>query len=74
MLDNCLLIGYRLRHSFERSDSVYEMIYRAFPRENNFRCLRQMHLVINPMGSALLENTWLEHRDDIVELIVIRCI
>lgn len=68
----CLLIGYRLKSSFERTDSVYEAVFKAFPRENNFRCLRQMHLVINPIGSTVLEKTWKTRRNDIVELVVIR--
>jgi len=72
LAEKCLLVGYRLKSSFERTDSVYEAIFKAFPRENNFRCLRQMHLVINPIGSTVLEKTWETRRDDIVELIVIR--
>jgi len=71
---NCLLIGYRLNSSFERTDGVYESVFKAFPREDNYRCLRQMHLVINPLCSSVLEKTWTSRRNDIVELIVIRTV
>ena len=72
MQKECLLVGYRLNSSFERTDSIYEAVFKAFPREDNFRCLRQMQLVINPCASAVLQRTWSERREDIVELIVIR--
>jgi len=68
----CILIGYRLNGKFERTDGIHETIFKAFPREDNFRCLRQTHLVLNPFGSAMLEETWLHRRSEIAELIVLR--
>jgi len=65
-------IGYRLRHSFEWSDSLQNGIRKLFPREQDFTCLRQHQIIINPFGNPMSRHSWLENREDIAELIVIR--
>ncbi len=69
---NYLLIGYRLKSSFERTESTYDLLFRMFPREENYDCLRQLLLVVNPNSSAVLSRVWQQRLDEVVELIVIR--
>ncbi len=64
-------IGYRLKDSFIWSDPVQDTIRRIFPREEDFSCLRQFQIVLNPFGNPVSRQSWLQHRDSIVELIVI---
>lgn len=64
-------IGYRLQDGFFWTDPVQETIRRFFPREADFRNLRQYQIILNPFGNPVSRYSWLEHRDAIVELIVI---
>jgi len=64
-------IGYRLKESFKWSDPLQEMIRKAFPREEDFGCLRQFQIIINPFGNPVSRHSWTEHRENIAELIVI---
>ncbi|PIQ65348.1 MAG: hypothetical protein COV97_04750 [Zetaproteobacteria bacterium CG11_big_fil_rev_8_21_14_0_20_59_439] len=64
-------IGYRLREGFEWSDPLQTLIRRVFPREQDFTCLRQHQIIINPFGNPVSRHSWLECHADIAELIVI---
>jgi len=64
-------IGFRLRHSFIWSDPLQDRIRTLFPREEDFSCLRQFQIIINPFGNPVSRHSWMEYREDIVELIVI---
>lgn len=66
-----LWIGYRLNEGFEWSDPLQSAIRRFFPREQDFTCLRQHQLIINPFGNPVSRHSWLECHNDIAELIVI---
>ncbi|MDX8404784.1 MAG: ion transporter [Mariprofundus sp.] len=63
-------IGYRLKDSFVWSDPVQEVIRKLFPREDDFSCLRQFQIIINPFGNPVSRHSWTEYRQQIVELIV----
>jgi len=64
-------IGYRLHHGFAWSDPLQDKIRKFFPREQDFSCLRQNQIIINPFGNPVSRHSWLECRNDIAELIVI---
>ncbi len=64
-------IGYRLHHAFVWDDPMQTMIRNLFPREGDFHCLRQHHIILNPFGNPISRRSWENHRDDIAELIVI---
>jgi len=64
-------LGYRLKHAFVWDDPMQNMIRSVFPRESDFHCLRQHQIIINPFGNPISRRSWTNHRDDIVELIVI---
>ncbi|MDX8391275.1 MAG: hypothetical protein R8K53_01735, partial [Mariprofundaceae bacterium] len=64
-------IGYRLHRDFVWSDPLQDNIRKLFPREQDFTCLRQNQIIINPFGNPVSRHSWLECHDDIVELIVI---
>ena len=64
-------IGYRLKNSFIWSDPLQNSIRKFFPREEDFSCLRQFQIIINPFGNPVSRHSWMEYRKDIVELIVI---
>jgi len=66
-------IGYRLKNGFVWSDPLQDSIRKLFPREEDFSCLRQFQIIINPFGNPVSRHSWMEYRDDIVELIVIGC-
>ncbi len=66
-------IGYRLKESFLWSDPLQNAIRKLFPREEDFSCLRQFQIIINPFGNPVSRHSWLEYRENIVELIVIGC-
>jgi len=66
-------IGYRLKDSFIWSDPLQNAIRKLFPREEDFSCLRQFQIIINPFGNPVSRHSWIEYREDIVELIVIGC-
>ncbi len=71
--DGYVWIGYRLKHGFIWSDPLQDSIRKLFPREEDFSCLRQFQIIINPFGNPVSRHSWMEYRDDIVELIVIGC-
>ncbi|TLS75245.1 hypothetical protein FE236_09760 [Mariprofundus erugo] len=64
-------IGYRLKESFIWSDPVQNAIRKVFPRQEDFSCLRQLQIIINPFGNPVSRHSWSEYRHSIVELIVI---
>ncbi len=64
-------IGYRMQSAFEWRDPVQDAIRKFFPREGDFRCLRQHQIIINPFGNPISRHSWLERREEIVELILI---
>jgi len=64
-------IGYRLNHPFVWTDPLQSIIQGVFPRKSDFSCLRQRQIIINPFGNPISRRSWVNNRDDIVELIVI---
>jgi len=64
-------IGYRLKNGFIWSDPLQDSIRMLFPREEDFSCLRQFQIIINPFGNPVSRHSWMEYREDIVELIVV---
>lgn len=64
-------IGYRLNSPFTWSDPLQDMIRYVFPRQEDFTCLRQHKLIINPYGNPVTRRSWIDRREDIAELIVI---
>jgi len=64
-------IGYRLKHAYVWQDPIQNVIRKFFPRESDFHCLRQYQIIINPFGNPISRRSWENHRDDIVELIVV---
>ncbi|MDX8406839.1 MAG: hypothetical protein R8L58_00480, partial [Mariprofundaceae bacterium] len=64
-------IGYRLHDSFQWSDPLQDNIRKFFPREEDFGCLRQFQIIINPFGNPVSRHSWTEYRENIAELIVI---
>ena len=66
-----LWVGYRLNEPFEWSDPLQNIIRYAFPRHEDFSCLRQHELIINPYGNPVSRRSWIDRREDISELIVI---
>ncbi|KON46990.1 hypothetical protein [Mariprofundus ferrooxydans] len=64
-------IGYRLQESFIWSDPVQDAIRKIFPREEDFSCLRQFQIILNPFGNPVSRHSWTQYRQEVVELIVI---
>ncbi len=64
-------IGYRLKHGFVWHDPMQDKIRKLFPREQDYSCLRQYQIIINPFGNPVSRHSWTEYREDIEELIVI---
>ncbi len=64
-------IGYRLQESFIWSDPVQDTIRKIFPREEDFSCLRQFQIILNPFGNPVSRHSWTQYRQEVVELIVI---
>ncbi|MDQ6972759.1 MAG: hypothetical protein Q9M30_08925, partial [Mariprofundaceae bacterium] len=64
-------IGYRLHRGFVWHDPLQDNIRKFFPREQDFSCLRQHQIIINPFGNPVSRHSWLEWHKDIAELIVI---
>jgi len=64
-------IGYRLKHGFVWHDPMQDKIRKFFPREQDYSCLRQYQIIINPFGNPVSRHSWTEYREDIEELIVI---
>ncbi len=66
-----LWIGYRMREAFRYSDPVQDWVRRFFPREHDFRCLRQHQIILNPFATPVSRYSWQRLRAQIAELIVI---
>jgi len=66
-----LWIGYRLSHSFHWNDRVQNSIQFLFPKEDQFGDARQHQLILNPFGNPVSRHSWLDCRENIVELIAI---
>lgn len=64
-------IGYRLKEAFVWHDPIQNIVRTMFPRESDFHCMRQHEIIINPFGNPVSRRSWENHRDNIVELIVI---
>lgn len=64
-------IGYRLNQPFVWSDPLQESIRHIFPRHEDFSCLRQNEIIINPYGNPVSRRSWTDYREEIAELIVI---
>lgn len=64
-------IGYRLNKSYAWNDPLQKIIRRVFPRDQDFTCMRQHQIIINPFGNPVSRHSWLECHADIAELIVI---
>ncbi|MDQ6989280.1 MAG: hypothetical protein Q9M19_05300 [Mariprofundaceae bacterium] len=66
-----LWIGFRLNSAFEWKDPVQTAVHMLFPHHEDFSCVRQNQIIINPFGNPVSRRSWLDRRDDIVELITI---
>jgi len=64
-------IGYRLKEGFTWNDPLQNAIRRLFPREEDYSCLRQHQIIINPFGNPVSRYSWTEYRESIAELILI---
>jgi len=72
LLENGYLwIGYRLNSAFSWQDPVQSVVQSVFPRQEDFFCMRQHQIIINPFGNPVSRRSWLDRRSDIVELITI---
>jgi len=69
--DGYVWIGYRLNKSFVWNDPLQNTIRKLFPREEDYSCLRQHQIIINPFGNPVSRYSWTEFRENITELIVI---
>jgi len=69
--DGYVWIGYRLNKSFVWNDPLQNTIRKLFPREEDYSCLRQHQIIINPFGNPVSRYSWTEFRENISELIVI---
>ncbi|MDX8389274.1 MAG: ion transporter [Mariprofundaceae bacterium] len=66
-----VLIGYTLKHPFHLEDPIQKGLNVLFPRQNKFTCQRQNHIILNPFGNPVSKHSWIDRREDIVELITI---
>ena len=64
-------IGYRLRESFVWSDPLQNTIRKLFPREEDYSCLRQHQIILNPFGNPVSRYSWTKYKHNIAELILI---
>jgi hypothetical protein len=64
-------VGYSMKHPFEWTNKLQRGIQALFPRKQRYSCERQNHIIINPNGNPISRRSWLESKDDIVELITI---
>ncbi|MDX8396195.1 MAG: hypothetical protein R8K22_07270 [Mariprofundaceae bacterium] len=64
-------IGYTMRHAYHWKDPISASIQAVFPRNQKHVSERQNHIIINPFGSPISSHSWLDCKDDIVELITI---
>ncbi|MBL4774817.1 MAG: hypothetical protein JKY87_02005, partial [Mariprofundus sp.] len=71
LADGYIWIGYSLKDSFVWNDPLQNTIRKLFPREQDYSCLRQQKIIINPFGNPVSRYSWLKFRENITELIVI---
>ncbi|MDX8383223.1 MAG: hypothetical protein R8M45_04010, partial [Ghiorsea sp.] len=72
LLENGYLwIGYRLNKAFKWQDPVQTMVQSVFPRTEDFFCMRQHQIIINPFGNPVSRRSWIDNRTEVVELITI---
>ncbi len=64
-------IGYRLKESFVWSDPLQNAIRTLFPREEDYSCMRQHQIILNPFGNPVSRYSWTNFRENIAELILI---
>ena len=64
-------IGYRLTEGFVWNDPLQNTIRKLFPREEDYSCLRQHQIILNPFGNPVSRHSWTEFRENIAELILI---
>lgn len=64
-------IGYTLRKAYQWNNPIATTIQLIFPRNQTHASERQNHIIINPFGSPISSHSWLEQKDNIVELITI---
>ncbi|MDX8396724.1 MAG: hypothetical protein R8K49_00215 [Mariprofundaceae bacterium] len=64
-------IGYSMRDSYDWKDPIADAIQLVFPRNQKHISERQNHIIINPFGSPISSHSWLDCKDEIVELIAI---
>jgi len=64
-------IGYTMKEPFVWKNPLQKTIQTLFPRKQSYSCERQNKIIINPMANPISRRSWLEARDDIVELITI---
>ncbi len=67
-----LWIGFRLKDRAVYTSEEHDLVFKMFPREFDFRCMRQQLIVMNHTSMPSSISTWEQNRQDIVELIVIR--
>jgi len=71
LAEGMIWIGYRLRRPYLWHDPWQRRLERLFPPSQDFRCLRQREIVLNPFVHPLLRRSWTQKRHEIAELIVI---
>jgi len=64
-------IGYTMNTCYKYETSVDKGIDALFPRQMSFTCYRQNQIVINHNGNPYSQKSWIEHRENIIELIVL---
>ncbi|WP_167632027.1 hypothetical protein [Mariprofundus ferrooxydans] len=65
-------IGFRVDAAIVADVLKPNMVMRLFPRRHEFQCLRQLEILINPLGNPQSLAVWNHQQAHIVELIVIR--
>jgi len=65
-------IGFRVDTAIVADVLKPNMVMRLFPRRHEFQCLRQLEIMINPLGNPQSLAVWNHQQAHIVELIVIR--
>ncbi|KON47341.1 hypothetical protein [Mariprofundus ferrooxydans] len=65
-------IGFRVDTAIVADVLKPNVVMRLFPRRHEFQCLRQLEIMINPLGNPQSLAVWNHQQAHIVELIVIR--
>ncbi|NWF37679.1 hypothetical protein F3F96_00805 [Mariprofundus sp. NF] len=71
LADGYVWIGYRLKESFIWNDPLQNTIRKLFPREEDYACLRQHQIILNPFGNPVSRYSWTKFNHNIAELILI---